>query len=110
MGAAWLRRERGQRHDVLHRHTEGVHHERDVLLEADLPADRGRGPSLPDRLAGGVEARSRKRHARARARDRWIRADQFRGCHVLRPHAAVPRQLVLRRGGTARHFKDDCIC
>jgi uncharacterized membrane protein len=100
VGAARLWRQRDQRNDVLSRHAKGLHDKRDVLLEADVPAAGRRGSALPDRLARGVEDRARNGHPRARARDWRIRAGQLRSRHVLRPHAAIPRELLLVARGS----------
>jgi hypothetical protein len=68
----------------------GLHDQRGVLLEADLPAARRRGSAVSDRLARGVEDGNWNRHACSRARDRRRGPRHFRGGHVLRPHAAIP--------------------
>src|SRR5262245_31780459 len=95
VGAARLRRQRDQRHDVLSRHAEGLHDQRGVLLEAPLPADRRRRSPLPDGVARRVEDGNWNRHARSRARDRRRGPCLLRGRHVLRPHAAISWELVL---------------
>src|SRR5260370_452403 len=82
VAAARVRSERSQRDDVLHRHAEGLHHQRRFLLEADLPADRGRGPAVPHRLARGVEDRGGHADAFSRARHWCGRALQLRRGHV----------------------------